>query len=516
MRRLLLILALLVASPCFGQSTEPYLINAGRSSSNCPYTANVVSGNPLVAIWFWKTVSTTPSIPTDTVGTTFSLSTIDVSGTVKWAVWTGLAGGSGANTITFSNTGATSPAAACGEFNFGGISFTVDVATLDNFTSKTSRNTSVTTTQDGDFMLSACYVASADCNSTTDITYTAVHGTTLSAAFRVLGTLGSQTSSWVIGASDSGAVGIVTFKPTTMNIKSPSALPSASITHAYQYKVLEEGATASVTWSIIAGALPLGLTLNSSTGVISGTPTNSSAGFTIQATDGTHTASKAMTLNVGTSFATITHLQDSGTTGIFPGNAASGSLILVIKRFSPNSVGVDFVGCTDTLNTPYRLIATIPQQGAITISGLFSGVTTQAGADTVTCAGGGVGPVASEFSNAQNVWDYNDFNSSVATLVNQVSGTSLTTSSITPLSEDALIYAHWSIQNNVPFTITAPCNAIPGYIGCYQVSTTITAYTENTATSGASGLWSSLITGAFRPSISGTAPLPPSGYPVIY
>lgn len=54
-----------------------------------------------------------------------------------------------------------------------------------------------------------------------------------------------------------------------------------------------QGASAPVTWSITAGLLPLGLSLDSATGVISGTPTaNSGVLVTIRAADGKASASK--------------------------------------------------------------------------------------------------------------------------------------------------------------------------------------------------------------------------------
>jgi hypothetical protein len=55
----------------------------------------------------------------------------------------------------------------------------------------------------------------------------------------------------------------------------------------------ETGATTAVTWSIKSGQLPTGLNLDSATGIMSGIPTSSFGGVTIQAADSRVSAAKA-------------------------------------------------------------------------------------------------------------------------------------------------------------------------------------------------------------------------------
>jgi hypothetical protein len=66
-----------------------------------------------------------------------------------------------------------------------------------------------------------------------------------------------------------------------------SSLPSATVGAAYSATLLAQGGTPPIVWSVISGSLPNGLSLNGSTGVISGTPTTSgTSNFEVQALDG--------------------------------------------------------------------------------------------------------------------------------------------------------------------------------------------------------------------------------------
>ena len=67
---------------------------------------------------------------------------------------------------------------------------------------------------------------------------------------------------------------------------SPTSLATPTQGSAYSQTVTSGGGTGPYTFAVSSGSLPAGLTLNASTGVISGTPLNgSSANFTVQTTD---------------------------------------------------------------------------------------------------------------------------------------------------------------------------------------------------------------------------------------
>lgn len=79
-----------------------------------------------------------------------------------------------------------------------------------------------------------------------------------------------------------------------------TTLPPATFGAFYSQTLTASATVPPYSWSIIAGELPAGLTLNSSTGVISGTPAElGSASFTVQIADTyTVTAAKVLSLSV--------------------------------------------------------------------------------------------------------------------------------------------------------------------------------------------------------------------------
>lgn len=80
-----------------------------------------------------------------------------------------------------------------------------------------------------------------------------------------------------------------------------ASLPNATAGAAYSQTLAGGGGTAPLTWSISVGALPNGLTLNSSTGAITGTPTGAgTTNFTVQVSDAAKmSATKALSIIVG-------------------------------------------------------------------------------------------------------------------------------------------------------------------------------------------------------------------------
>src|SRR5439155_15908379 len=94
--------------------------------------------------------------------------------------------------------------------------------------------------------------------------------------------------------------------------------PGGTVGTAYSQTVASSGGTAPLTWSVSAGALPAGLSLNTGTGAITGTPSAAgSPSFTIQVVDNVGaTATKALSITVAATLSITTTSLPGGTVGI--------------------------------------------------------------------------------------------------------------------------------------------------------------------------------------------------------
>ncbi len=103
-----------------------------------------------------------------------------------------------------------------------------------------------------------------------------------------------------IGASATGLVQI-----GVLTILTPSPLPTGIAGQSYSTTLSASGGVPPYTWGVSAGALPTGLTLNPTSGTITGTPTtDGSSTFTVTVTDSAtpspQTDSATFTLTIGT------------------------------------------------------------------------------------------------------------------------------------------------------------------------------------------------------------------------
>ena len=94
--------------------------------------------------------------------------------------------------------------------------------------------------------------------------------------------------------------------------------PAGEASIAYSDQLTATGGTGTLTWSVSSGSLPPGLTLNSSTGLLSGTPTAAgSYPFTVKITDTTGgTATKAVTLVIAAAPSLANPAPPSGQAGV--------------------------------------------------------------------------------------------------------------------------------------------------------------------------------------------------------
>ena len=94
----------------------------------------------------------------------------------------------------------------------------------------------------------------------------------------------------------------ITQAPPAPLVITTNSLPDATVNVAYSATLAASGGTPPYTrWSIVSGSLPKGLSLDQTSGVVSGTVTKpGSPSFTVQVTDaGSRTATKVFTIRVG-------------------------------------------------------------------------------------------------------------------------------------------------------------------------------------------------------------------------
>ncbi|HXE76448.1 MAG TPA: putative Ig domain-containing protein [Candidatus Xenobia bacterium] len=131
-------------------------------------------------------------------------------------------------------------------------------------------------------------------------------------------------------------------------------LPDGLVGVAYSTTITVVGGASPLSFSVTAGTLPAGLTLNSSTGAVSGTPTMAETQtFTVRVTDGqSRTDDEEYTIRIGNATPRVELV--SVATGGGPGNSDSGDPVLsddgrfvAFTSFSTNLVANDTNGVTD-------------------------------------------------------------------------------------------------------------------------------------------------------------------------
>jgi prepilin-type N-terminal cleavage/methylation domain-containing protein len=162
-------------------------------------------------------------------------------------------------------------------------------------------------------------------------------------------TAGSFTATVVLNDSFGDPQVQQTF-PVTINPRptvTTASLPNGNKNVAYSQTLAATGGTGVLTWSVSAGTLPPGLNLNTSTGVISGTPTTIiTSSFTVTVTDAAGaTGSKALSITIGTP-PTITSLSPSSR-----GQGAANQTIIVTGTNFQSGAVVGFSGTGITVNS---------------------------------------------------------------------------------------------------------------------------------------------------------------------
>jgi Putative Ig domain len=118
--------------------------------------------------------------------------------------------------------------------------------------------------------------------------------------------------------------------PPSLTITSPSIIAPGTVGQFYTYPLQAANGTRPYTWSVVSGSLPPGLSLNSGTGVISGTPTTvATTTFSVQVTDSA-TPPATFPAN-GRGFAVTITINE-----VFVNEDLSGNYAFVVSGFDSN------------------------------------------------------------------------------------------------------------------------------------------------------------------------------------
>jgi large repetitive protein len=476
----------------------------GSITTTCAFASNVTSGNLVIVASVWKSSTSTPSV-SDTRSSTWTQNFIDTTPTVKVAIYSATLGSSGADTVTFTVSGETAENVECVELK-PNWTLTVDASGDSTWSGTPGSVTSpsLTPTLNDDLYFS---ILSGNGNGGTYSIHTPDQmlgeNSNSSTAFGI-SLAGAQSvavsSTYTATANTAtGTVAAVLFKSLSgITMQSPTALPDAGLSLAYGYCLQATGGNASYTWSITSGSLQPGLSLNTSTGCISGTPTSGPTNtLTFHVTDGTNSADlTSATLKVAASLNTPTLVQAksaSSSTVVFTSNITSGNLILVSRTDNFGVLPNGLLGtCTDTRGTVFQiLIGNHPDVGQQFDSVYYAGIATSSGADTVNCHTSS----ASDVWSAEEISNVGNFGNLAAAITQGSSASPITSSSLTTPSYGMLL-----VGNGIGFTSTATlaiqspftaftANANPNE--GYEVVTTATGYTVSfTETSNTNGHWS--------------------------
>ncbi len=246
-----------------------YNVTIAASGGTASYTYEVTSGELPAGLDLNSSTGVISGTPTAAESATFTITAKDANAATSPAVYTLVIGVQAPVANAVSETVAANSSANAITLNItGGAAASVAVDTQASHGTATASGTIIT------------YTPTAGYSGVDSFTYTATNAT---------------------GTSSPATVSITVSPPTSFTFSPPrGALTAGTVGTAYNVTIAASGGTASYTYEVTSGELPAGLDLNTSTGVISGTPIAAeNASFTITAKDAnTAQDSAAYTLSV--------------------------------------------------------------------------------------------------------------------------------------------------------------------------------------------------------------------------
>ncbi len=289
-------------------------VSAGNTTISA--TLGAVSGNTTLAVQAptLTTIAVTPANPSTQVGTSRQFtatgtysdgSTANLTTQVTWASsLTAIATINASGLATAVSAGNTTISATLGAVS-GNTTLAVQAPTLTTI-AVTPANPSTQVGTSRQFTATGTYSDGSTANLTTQVTWasslTAI-ATINASGLATAVSAGNTTVSATLGSVSGSTVLTVQAATPTLTITT-SSLPGATAGVAYSTALSASGGTTPYTWSIANGSLPAGLTLNASSGLISGTPTTAgSSSFTARVTDSSNpvqTVTRSFSITVDT------------------------------------------------------------------------------------------------------------------------------------------------------------------------------------------------------------------------
>jgi hypothetical protein len=357
------VVKLIAPLPATAVSASPSSVNTNTSNINVTITGTASGGSA-----FFDPGSAFPNRLSAVVnGSGVIVNSVTYTDATHLTINISVAAGAtaGAHTITVTNPDGQSTTSATGILTINNVScptITLSPTTLPDAAAGSAYSQTVSTS-----------------GGASPYTYAVTSGTlpggiTLSSAGLISGTASfGGTFNFTITATDNNTcTGLQAYTLTVTGCPqvtvAPSSLPSGTIGTAYSQTISTSGGTSPYSYSVTAGALPAGLTLVGSTGVISGTPTvTGTSNFTITATDAnTCTASQAYSIVINCVAITLSPTTlPSGTT-----NVAYSQTITATGGAAPYTFTVTS--------------GTLPTGITLSSGGLISGTTTVAGTSSIS------------------------------------------------------------------------------------------------------------------------------------
>lgn len=316
----------LLLSNCGGGSSAPAA--SSQSSQSAQVSVSLLPGTQQI-VDAGEQVNFTASVANDSG-----------SQGVSWSISGNDCSGSGCGTLTnTSKTSATYNAPA-------NLSAALAVAVKATSAAQNTASASVTvtanpspvittTTLPGGKVTSVYSATLQSTGGTAPLSWSVMPGTSLPAGLTLDPSTGVISGTPTSAGSKTFTVKVIDSAPTPQSatqqlsinigyqlIITTTLLQTGSVNVPYDATPLQESyGTQPVSWSISAGSLPPGLSLASSTGVISGTPTTAGiSNFTVEATDSTtptpETATKALSITIQPGLSVSTTSLPDGTVGV--------------------------------------------------------------------------------------------------------------------------------------------------------------------------------------------------------